>query len=99
MPDDQELLRRFEALVRASPGFVALASLDETVEFLNDAGRELVGMPPETDVLSTSISDYMTEEGLLAAWSSRSPRWPGTAATRARPRCVTGAAAPRSRCR
>ncbi len=57
-------LKRFKALVEASPDFVAIASLDGRVEYVNPAGRELVGMPLDADVSRTTIADYLTPEGL-----------------------------------
>jgi diguanylate cyclase (GGDEF)-like protein/PAS domain S-box-containing protein len=61
---DDERLRRYEALVHASPDFVAIASVDGKVEFVNEAGRALAGIGPEVDVTQTSIVDYLTPRGL-----------------------------------
>ncbi|WP_344190913.1 PAS domain S-box protein [Pedococcus aerophilus] len=57
-------LRRFKALVEASPDFIAIAALDGTVEYVNPGGRRLIGMSREHDVSTTTISDYLTPEGL-----------------------------------
>jgi PAS domain-containing protein len=59
MLGEDEQLRRFQALVHASPDFIAIAGIDGHVEFLNAAGRELVGMAPDVDVTQTSLSDYV----------------------------------------
>ena len=66
-------LSRFKALVEASPDFIAIASLDGTVEYLNPGGRALIGMPADTDVRRTTISDYLTPEGLVASVEVEQP--------------------------
>ena len=58
----QEQLRRFEALVHASPGFIAIVALDGTVDFVNAAGRELVGLPPGPEGCAMSIGDLLSPE-------------------------------------
>ncbi len=55
---------RFQALVEASVDFIAIAGLDGKVEYLNPAGRAMVGLAPDTDVTDTTIADYLTPEGL-----------------------------------
>lgn len=60
-------LKQFAALVEASPDFIAIANIDGSVRYLNPAGRRMVGMPPELDVTTTSIPDYLTAEGLVAS--------------------------------
>ena len=64
---DGENLRRFEALVHASPDFIAIAGIDGKVSFLNAAGRRLVGMPDEVEITQTTITDYLTPEGVEAS--------------------------------
>jgi diguanylate cyclase (GGDEF)-like protein/PAS domain S-box-containing protein len=49
----------FEALVASSPDLIAFFGLDGTVDYLNDAGRALVGLPDDVDVTTTVISDYV----------------------------------------
>ncbi len=61
---EAEQLRRFEALVHASPDFIAIADIEGNVLFVNEAGRRLVGIPADVDVTRTTIPDYLTEEGL-----------------------------------
>ncbi len=73
MLEDEEQLRRFEALVLANPDFIAVASIEGKVEFLNAAGRALVGIDPDHDVTETAISDYLTEEGLAASFEVEQP--------------------------
>ena len=58
----EEQLRRFEALVHASPGFIAIVATDGTVDFLNAAGRELIGLPPGMEATETSIGEYFSAE-------------------------------------
>ena len=57
-------LKRFKALVDASPDFIAIADLDGHVMYVNPGGRELIGMDPDVDVTATTIPDYLTPEGL-----------------------------------
>ena len=66
-------LKKFKALVEASPDFIAIASLDGTVTYVNPPGRALVGMPDGTDVTSTTIADYLTPEGLVASTEVEQP--------------------------
>ncbi|MGZ4590350.1 MAG: sensor domain-containing protein [Actinomycetes bacterium] len=73
MLSDEERLRRFEALVHASPDFIAIAAVDGKVEFVNDAGRLLAGIGPDVDVTDTSIADYLTPSGLEASFTVEQP--------------------------
>ncbi|MGZ4590347.1 MAG: sensor domain-containing protein [Actinomycetes bacterium] len=70
---DDERLRRFEALVHASPDFIAIAAVDGKVEFVNDAGRLLAGIGRDVDVTETSITDYLTPTGLEASVTVEQP--------------------------
>lgn len=80
---DEEDLRRFEALVHASPDFIAIAGMDGKVSFVNAAGRRLAGMPDDVDVAQTTIADYLTPEGVEASARIEQPavvahgRWAG----------------------
>ncbi|GAC1544624.1 MAG: hypothetical protein NVS3B12_33400 [Acidimicrobiales bacterium] len=69
----EEELRRFEALAHASPGFSAIVAMNGTVEFVNRAGRELIGMATGTDVRTTSIGDYLTSETATARSTGERP--------------------------
>jgi PAS domain S-box-containing protein len=60
-------LAQFRALVEASRDFIAIAGMDGVVRYVNPAGRELIGLPAETDVASTRIADYFTPEELVHA--------------------------------
>ncbi|MCW2616819.1 MAG: hypothetical protein JWN08_3813, partial [Frankiales bacterium] len=70
---DDERLRRFEALVHASPDFVAIASIDGKVVFLNAAGRALAGVPDDVDLSATTIVDFLTPEGVTASLEVEQP--------------------------
>jgi PAS domain S-box-containing protein len=66
-------LSRFKALVEASPDFIAIAALDGTVEYVNPGGRRLIGMPLDAEVSTTTISDYLTPEGLVLSLEVEQP--------------------------
>ena len=66
-------LKRFKALVEASPDFIAIADLDGTVRYVNPPGRAMVGMSPDVDVTTTTIADYLTPEGLVEALEAERP--------------------------
>lgn len=83
-----EQLRRFEALIHASPDFIAIASMDQRVEFVNAAGRKLIGMPDDVDVAQTRIGDYLTPEAARLSEDVEQPavmrdgHWSGTSELR-----------------
>jgi PAS domain S-box-containing protein len=64
---------RFQALVEASSDFIAIAGIDGLVTFVNPAGRELIGLAPDRDVTTTTIADYLTEEGQRASLEVEQP--------------------------
>jgi PAS domain S-box-containing protein len=66
-------LEQFKALVETSPDFIAIADLDGTVRYVNPHGRELVGLAPGTDVATTTITDYLTPEGIEASLHVEQP--------------------------
>ncbi len=66
-------LKEFKALVEASPDFIAIASLDGTVKYVNPQGRQMIGMDSDVDVTTTTISDYLTPEGLAASVEIEQP--------------------------
>lgn len=76
-------LVKFQALVETSGEFIAIARLDGTVAYLNPAGRRLVGLRPGLDVTTTTIDDYLTEEGRRSSLEVEQPavladgRWEG----------------------
>lgn len=75
--------RRFVALVERSPDFVAFSDLNGRLQFINLAGRELVGIEPTADISNLRVVDFVSssdEERLLnqcwpAALTDR--RWMG----------------------
>lgn len=73
LKEAESFVERFRSLVEASSDFIALAELDGTVRYLNPAGRRMVGMAQDADVATTSISDYLTEEGLRASIEVEQP--------------------------
>jgi len=73
MLSDPDRARHFEALVHASPDFLALADIEGRVQFVSVAGRRLVGMPDDVDVTTTTIADYLTEEGMAASLEVEQP--------------------------
>ena len=66
-------LKRFKALVEASPDFIAIADLDGTVRYVNPPGRVLAGLDASVDVTATTIADYLTPEGLTASLGVEQP--------------------------
>ena len=60
-------LRMYSLLAENSNDFIAIASLDEKVQFVNKAGRELIGLGADEDVKSKTIAEFLTEEGLRAS--------------------------------
>jgi PAS domain S-box-containing protein len=53
---------KFIALIENSADFIGMATLEGKPFFVNKAGRKLVGLEPDCDVSSTSISDYFDSE-------------------------------------
>lgn len=68
-----EQLQQFAGLVETSEDFIALAALDGQVEFLNAAGRRLVGLDSLADARSRHIRDFHTEEGRRASAEVEQP--------------------------
>ncbi|MGH8892597.1 MAG: PAS domain-containing sensor histidine kinase, partial [Actinomycetes bacterium] len=68
--DDLDLHRAF---VDASPQFVALARIDGKVTYVNPGGRRMAGIPTDVDVTTTTIPDYLTEEGLQLSLEVEQP--------------------------
>ena len=66
-------LQRFSSLVEASSDFIALAGVDGRVQYVNPAGRAMIGMDADTDVTTTTIADFLTEEGLRASVEVEQP--------------------------
>ncbi len=83
-----EDLKMFASLVELSSDFVALAGLDGSVLYLNEAGRRLVGLGDLEEVRGKAIVDFLTEEGRLASERVEQPavvehgRWEGESTLR-----------------
>lgn len=81
-------LVRFQALVETSGDFIAIAGLDGVVQYVNPAGRALVGIPEDLDVRTTTIHDYLTPEGIERSERVEQPaviehgRWRGESTLR-----------------
>ena len=83
-----EEVRMFASLVELSSDFVAIAALDGSVLYVNEAGRRLVGLESSVDVKAMKIEDFLTEEGLAASERIEQPailahgRWEGESTLR-----------------
>jgi diguanylate cyclase (GGDEF)-like protein/PAS domain S-box-containing protein len=60
----EEEKQKFISLVENSSDFIAMSSLDGKVLFVNEAGRQLVGLNSLEEALSKTITEYLAEEGL-----------------------------------
>ncbi len=63
----EEQARRFEALIQHSDDFIAMATLEGQVLFVNEAGKKLLGIPAETDVTELPMSTFHTADGMKRA--------------------------------
>ena len=59
----EEEYQRFAALVAISDDFVAIADLDGAVQYVNEAGRRLVGLGPDDNVTGFTIRDFFSDRG------------------------------------
>lgn len=81
-------LLRFQALVETSDDFIAMASPDGTVLYVNPGGRRMVGLGPDREVADLRIEDFLTEEGVRASLELEQPavvsagRWEGQSTLR-----------------
>jgi PAS domain S-box-containing protein len=82
--------RRLTAILEATPDFVGIADAEGRAEYLNHAGRTLVGIGPDEDVSGMSIAHFHTpwaaslilREGIPSA--IRDGAWTGETALRSR---------------
>ena len=58
----EEDKQKFVSLVEFSSDFISMATLDGRVLYLNQAGRDLVGIAKDTETPLKSILDYVPEE-------------------------------------
>ncbi|HEY0464335.1 MAG TPA: GAF domain-containing protein, partial [Polyangiaceae bacterium] len=63
----EEQASRFEALIQHSGEFIAMASLDGHVLFVNEAGKKLLGIAPDADVTQLQLSTFHTPDGMKRA--------------------------------
>jgi PAS domain S-box-containing protein len=59
---EDSLVRRLASLVTASHEFIGIADLEGNALFVNEAGRNLVGLPSLEAVRSTRIIDYFSAD-------------------------------------
>jgi PAS domain S-box-containing protein len=70
----EEDVQRFVSLVENSGDFIAMASLDWRLVYLNKAGRELIGLTSETVVAETAVADLWEPETRAAVEHDVLPR-------------------------
>ena len=58
---DEERARQYEAVVHGGPDFIAFASADGKVQFVNESGRRLVGLDGVTDLGERLVADFLPE--------------------------------------
>ncbi len=83
---DEEERSRLIDMVETTTDFVSSSDLDGNITYINNAGRKMVGLKPDTDISGTMIADYhpkwvlqtVLEEGLPAAM--RDGVWSGETA-------------------
>lgn len=63
----EEQATQFEALIQHSGEFIAMASLDGRVLFINQAGRKLLGIDADADVTKLELPTFHTADGLRRA--------------------------------
>ncbi|HVY31838.1 MAG TPA: ATP-binding protein [Polyangiaceae bacterium] len=63
----QEEAKKFVALVQRSRDFIAMAGFDGRILFVNDAGRELLGIDKDRDLGDVPLSAFHTEDGMKRA--------------------------------
>jgi two-component system cell cycle sensor histidine kinase/response regulator CckA len=66
-------LLQFRALVENSPDFVAIASMDTRVQYVNPAGMRLIGLDSLEVARTHSIRDLLTPEGYRQAHTLEIP--------------------------
>jgi PAS domain S-box-containing protein len=74
----EETAGRFVALIQASGEFIAMAGLDGRILFVNEGGRQLIGLDRDTDLETLRLTDFHTDDGMKRAPIIRSTgRWQG----------------------
>jgi signal transduction histidine kinase len=78
----------FQSLAQSSPDFIGIVGADGRIVFVNDAGRELIGMPDELDITTTVMSDYYSasappNDQVVATWPQlQHQTWEGNSTLR-----------------
>lgn len=62
---DDERARQYEAVVHGGPDFIAFASVDGTMQFVNESGRRLVD--DDADVRDLTVADFLPEARTAAS--------------------------------
>jgi PAS domain S-box-containing protein len=84
----EERAARFEALAHSSPDFISIAGESGYLEYLNPAGRRLIGLPPDVDITTLTGRDILPPGTDLESPSSevvsyrRDGQWQGRAGLR-----------------
>ncbi|MDB5919536.1 MAG: hypothetical protein JWR40_3770, partial [Massilia sp.] len=80
----EEGIRRLAAVAEQSPDFIGIATPDAVGMFLNPAGRQLAGMPPDAAISDYTLVDFFApesrrfvEEVVLPALTGAPARWEG----------------------
>ena len=74
----EEQAKRFEALIQHSGEFIAMASLEGRVLFINEAGKKMVGIDSNADLSELALPTFHTDAGLeRAAIIREKGRWQG----------------------
>ena len=61
-----EAQQRYVSLIENSPDFIGMSTLDGQVTFVNEAGRELVGLNSLEDAQSRTMYEFLMEDDLSA---------------------------------
>ncbi len=81
--NDEAQLRLFSRVVETSGDFIGVCTPDSRVFFVNEAGRQMVGLASVEDVRRTTVTDYFWPEDLPRMQSDAFPtllregRWSG----------------------
>ncbi len=76
-------LERFKSLVEASSDFVAIATHEGAILYVNPRGRDMIGLAQDFDVTTTSVADYVDDDSWEEWTKVRRPamyehgRWQG----------------------
>ena len=60
----EHLNRQFEAVIELSQDFIAIVDLDRRITYLNRAGREMVGLTEQDEVIGMSSDDLLPPDGV-----------------------------------